>query len=148
MNTLLLKTVLGAALCLGLVVGGWAAYSHVYASGNRAGYARAAAEAALATAKLQAKWQKEKDDAVKDAELRAAASAAAAAALRTANERMSSLLSSATQRIATAPADAVRAYAVTANAVLSDCERRYSSMAAAADGHANDVRTLMLAWPK
>lgn len=46
----------------------------------------------------------------------------------------------------TAPA-AVAEYATASAELLADCSRRYQAMAAAADGHAADARTLRDAWP-
>jgi hypothetical protein len=44
--------------------------------------------------------------------------------------------------------DAVRQRADAVAAVLADCTDSYAGMAAAADRHASDVKTLMEAWPK
>ena len=44
--------------------------------------------------------------------------------------------------------DAVRQRADAVAAVLADCTAEYATMAAAADRHASDTRTLMEAWPK
>jgi len=148
MNPLLLKTLLGAGAALALVSGGWLAYERVVTRADAQGYARAKGEGALETLKLEARWQKEKDDAVHQAELRKAAAEAAAAATAAANQRLSGLLSSATGRIATASAAAVREYAITANSVFGECKDRYTEVGAKAQGHANDVSTLMDAWPK
>jgi hypothetical protein len=45
-------------------------------------------------------------------------------------------------------ADAVRERADAVAAVLADCTDRYAGMAATADRHASDVKTLIDAWPK
>jgi hypothetical protein len=45
-------------------------------------------------------------------------------------------------------ADAARQRADAVAAVLADCSREYAGMAATADRHASDVKTLMDAWPK
>jgi hypothetical protein len=148
MNPLLLKTLLGAGLALGIAAGGWLAYDHVYTRGDHAGYTRAQGEAAAATLKLERTWQKEKDDAVAEAEKRATASAASAATARALTERMLGVISDANRRIATAPQEAVRQYAATVNEVFGQCVQEYRGLAAKADGHADDIKTLMDAWPK
>lgn len=56
-------------------------------------------------------------------------------------------LSDAEQRLADAPAAAVREYAATANKLLGQCSERYTSLAARADGHAADAATCRAAWP-
>lgn len=56
-------------------------------------------------------------------------------------------LSDAEQRIADAPAAAVREYAATANKLLGQCSERYTELAIRADGHAADAATCRAAWP-
>ncbi|WP_103018098.1 hypothetical protein [Alicycliphilus denitrificans] len=56
-------------------------------------------------------------------------------------------LSDAEQRIADAPAAAVREYAATANQLLGQCSSRYTEVAKLADGHAADAATCRAAWP-
>jgi hypothetical protein len=53
----------------------------------------------------------------------------------------------ANNRIGRASREAVDQYAVAANAVLGDCQRRYTEMAGKAQGHADDVRTFSESWP-
>lgn len=47
-----------------------------------------------------------------------------------------------------ATVEAARTAADAFAAVFTDCQRRYIEVARAADGHANDVRTLEEAWPQ
>lgn len=47
-----------------------------------------------------------------------------------------------------ATVEAARTAADAFAAVFTDCQGRYGELAAKADGHANDVRTLEEAWPK
>ena len=54
----------------------------------------------------------------------------------------------AARRLAAAPHATVLDYATTAGELLADCSRGYQELAATADGHANDVRTLIEAWPQ
>ena len=53
----------------------------------------------------------------------------------------------AARRIASAPPDALREYASAVGELLTQCSRSHQELAAAADGHATDVRTLLDAWP-
>lgn len=72
-----------------------------------------------------------------------------AAAARAGRERDSLRvqLSDAEQRLADAPAAAVREYAATANKLLGQCSQRYTELAARADGHAADATLMRDAWP-
>lgn len=45
------------------------------------------------------------------------------------------------------PAAAVREYAAAVNGLFDQCQRDYQAMAVRAQGHADDVRTLIAAWP-
>ena len=45
------------------------------------------------------------------------------------------------------PEAAVREYATTVNELFDNCQREYQGMAATAQGHADDVATLIAAWP-
>lgn len=56
-------------------------------------------------------------------------------------------LSDAARRIADAPPAAVAEYATAVGELLAVCSRERTFFAAAADGHAADVRTLREAWP-
>lgn len=56
-------------------------------------------------------------------------------------------LSDAARRIADAPPATVAEYATAVGELLSVCSRERSDLAAKADGHAADVRTLLEAWP-
>ena len=47
-----------------------------------------------------------------------------------------------------ATVEAARTAADAFAAVFTDCQRRYADVAAKADGHASDVRTLEEAWPQ
>ena len=51
------------------------------------------------------------------------------------------------QRLSSATAEACRAAATTAAALLGECSAAYRELAAAADGHAADVGAVMAAWP-
>ena len=68
-------------------------------------------------------------------------------AARAESDGLREQLSDATRRIADAPPAAVAEYATTAGELLAECSRERTAFAAAADGHAADVRTLREAWP-
>jgi len=136
----------------GAVVAGWfwhtSAVKTARDEGHRAGYAQAQDEARKAAAELSKRLQKEKDDAVAKAEQLRRKAQADAMAAAVANERLRGLLADVERRIATASDAAVREYAIAANDVFEQCVNQYRSVAEKADGHANDVRLILEAWPK
>ena len=73
---------------------------------------------------------------------RLAADAAATA------DRLRHDLATARSRLSAATAEACRATASTALELLGTCADEYRDVAAAADGHAADVKTLTEAWPE
>lgn len=75
--------------------------------------------------------------------LLAASDAAAATARRLRND-----LAAARNRLSAATAEACRATASTALELLGTCADEYRAVAAAADGHASDARTLIESWPQ
>ena len=66
---------------------------------------------------------------------------------RTESDGLRSQLTDAARRIAAAPPASVAEYATTVSHLFRDCSRRYQELGVQADGHANDVRTLVEAWP-
>lgn len=94
------------------------------------------------------KLQKQKDEALdaaneRETKLRADYAAAHAAALG-----LQRTVADLRGQLATAPIEACRATADAALAVFGECEDQYRSVAAAAAGHASDVKTLSDAWPE
>lgn len=63
-------------------------------------------------------------------------------------DRLRHDLAAARGRLSAATAEACRATAGTALELLGACADDYRDMAAAADGHAADVKTLTEAWPQ
>lgn len=112
------------------------------------GYATAQEQDRLAAVALTAKFTKEKEDALKDANLRYVAALDAATRLQRVVDSLRVQLSDTEKRIATASDSAVREYALAADQVFGECVERYRAMAVAAQGHADDVATLIAAWPK
>lgn len=89
----------------------------------------------------------EKNVAIREAQLRAEEIEAAATAARADAERLRRDLARVPTRISTATRTAVDEYAATATAVFSDCTAQVTELARAADGHANDARLMLRAWP-
>lgn len=106
---------------------------------------RAAANARVAQVgqQIAGTYQGALNDAIsKQATLQAAADRA-----RRERDGLRQQLSDAEQRIADAPAAAVREYAATANKLLGQCSERCAELAIRADGHAADAATCRAAWP-
>ena len=68
-------------------------------------------------------------------------------AVRDAASGLRTQAAEAARRLAQAPAPAVLDYANTLGDVFADCAARYGEVAAQADGHASDARTILEAWP-
>ena len=69
------------------------------------------------------------------------------AAVRDASAGLRAQAADAARRLAQATAPAVLEYANTLGVVFAECQTRYGELAAQADGHASDARTLIEAWP-
>ena len=87
--------------------------------------------------------------ALNESRIREASARSAAAAARTESDGLRAQALSAAHRIAdlATPDATIREYATVANGLLDQCQRDYQDMAGKAQGHANDVRTLLDAWP-
>jgi Skp family chaperone for outer membrane proteins len=68
-------------------------------------------------------------------------------AARSESDRLRDQAADAARRLAQASPAAVLEYASTVNELFAECVRSYQDVAAAATGHASDVRTLIEAWP-
>lgn len=140
------------ALAVVLAVVWWGAHN---AAQQQIGYDRAAGEYAAAQAEAkegalvtERAWRKKLEDATNariEAEKQLALSRAAAAA---ADDRLRKSARDFRQRLSGATAEACRAAAETAAGLLEECSGRYRAVAAAAAGHAADVRKLSEAWPE
>ena len=93
------------------------------------------------------RMEKTKDDAIKSAQARAERLQADAGAAAAAADGLRKQLAGVPARIATASRAAVDEYAATAGELLNSCTAEYRAVAAAADGHANDARLMLEAWP-
>ena len=83
-----------------------------------------------------------------EAKIREAALRGAAAAAATQSDGLRDDLTAERLRYDQLSRDAVVERAAAISNVLADCSRRYQGMAAIADRHASDVKTLIEAWPK
>lgn len=110
-------------------------------------YAEAVASSAKSALKLTEHYRENADAAVKKAEARAAQNKRDADALRTELDGLRGDIANVPDRIRSASREAVDQYAATVTGVFERCVRRYSELAARADGHASDVQTLSDAWP-
>lgn len=115
---------------------------------DAAGYERAQGEARQAAADLSREFLKGKERALADAQNRLVAERTAADRARTVSDRLREQLHDAERHIAAGPDTAVREYATTVTELFGSCVREYREVAAAAAGHAADVRTLSEAWPR
>ena len=87
--------------------------------------------------------------ALNDARTREATSRTALAAARAESDGLRTQSVSAARRLAdlATPDAAVREYAAAVNGLFDQCQRDYQDMAGQAQGHSDDVRTLLAAWP-
>lgn len=97
--------------------------------------------------KLTEHYRENADAAVRKAEARAAQNKRDADSLRGELDGLRGDLADVPERIRSATREAVDQYAATVTGVFERCVRRYSELAARADGHASDVQTLSDAWP-
>ena len=98
--------------------------------------------------KITADLQKRKDDAITEATKQAAANKLAAANLAAVNRGLRDDLANQRRDLSTAPLDAARKYAATANAVFGECSTEVERLAGEAAGHAADSVMYQKAWPK
>lgn len=69
-------------------------------------------------------------------------------AARAESDGLRQQLTGTARRLAEAPPAAVLEYATALGDVLDQCQRGYQGLAAKADGHTGDLRTLTEAWPR
>lgn len=93
------------------------------------------------------RMEKTKDEAIKSAQERAGRLQADAGAAAAVADGLRKQLAGVPARIAAASRAAVDEYAATAGELLSACTAEYQWMARQADGHANDARLMLEAWP-
>lgn len=107
-----------------------------------------AVEARYAALKQKEAWIKEKEDAEVNAVLREAQLRSERDRAVAAGRRLRDDLTTLRLRLPHAIPSAVLATADTLAALLDQCQTDYRAMAEVADGHREDIRTLIDAWPK
>jgi hypothetical protein len=151
MNTRLIAIVGAAMFALGLFLLGWhLGTKNIQADWSAAKVAQAAAdaEANRANRVIESKRNATIIEAQNAATFRNKSLQVAAADSRAVADGLRDDIATIRRSLPGLADDAVRERADAVAAVLSDCSREYADMAAAADRHASDVRTLMEAWPK
>jgi len=141
----LAAAMLAAAFASGFAVQGWRKDAQIaeIEAANSAAVAAATAQAMEETTQMQRK----KDDALRLAAKRAQENASAAAAARAERDGLRNQINAATTALPTATCSSARDYAATAADVFEQCATALEELAAKADGHASDARTLTNAWP-
>jgi hypothetical protein len=109
----------------------------------------ASLETARADAEAQrAEWAAKLSEAERNAKKRETDLRDAAAAAGTELDGMRGDIANLRRSLAGATASAAAERAVAIGVVLQSCSQKYKDMAGVADRHANDIRTMMEAWPK
>lgn len=111
-------------------------------------YTQSQIDAEAAKRKAEDDYNARYTKALNDARKREANLRSAMAAAGRESDGLREQLSTANQQLASASESAVRRYASTIGDVLAECADRYTSMAATADRRADEVRTLIEAWPQ
>ncbi len=107
----------------------------------------AVSEASRRALSVSTTLQRTKDAAIAEAQTRAEQNAAAAGRARTELDRLRKQATTGAGNASTTHA-ACTEYATAATDVLGECAGALQSLAATADGHVNDIRTLTGAWPE
>ena len=143
-----------AAIIIAAALAGWAGWSvQGWRMGEQIAALKTAQAEAVNTATREARAQESKrfqgvQDAQAAAQTRAVAARRDADAARSELDRLRGTLSIARGGVPGESATACTQRADAAGDVLGQCAAAYSDLAAIADRHANDARTLIEAWPK
>ena len=143
-----------AAALLGAALAGWAGWSvQGWRMGEQIATMKAAQQEALNTATREARAQESKrfqgvQDAESAAKTRAVAARRDADAARGELERLRDTIRTSTGGVPGESAGACAQRADAAGQLLGACAAEAQELARIADGHANDARTLIEAWPK
>lgn len=130
--------------------GAWQVQSWRYTAQIASQQAQAAAATTAAVQAARATEQarnKTLQDAQHAAQIRAKTAQAAAAAAAADANSLRDTIAAINLQLPTQPPAACVARASTAGELLAQCADAYQALAATADRHASDVRTLMEAWP-
>ena len=145
-SSLAVGLLLVLAFAAGWLVNGWRADAAM--SLLKQEHSEQVARNSAASLFTYSRMEKTKDEAINSAKARADALQADAGRATAAADGLRKQLATANMRIATATRTAVDEYAATAGELLNSCTAEYRAVAAAADGHANDARLMLEAWPK
>ena len=143
-----------AAIIIAAALAGWAGWSvQGWRMGEQIAALKTAQAEAVNTATREARAQESKrfqgvQDAQAAAQTRAVAARRDADAARSELDRLRGTLSIARGGVPGESAAACAQRADAAGDVLGQCAAAYSELAAIADRHASDARTLIEAWPK
>lgn len=137
---------LAAALYVGFTINGWRYTAKIKDIENE--HSIVLEKAAMKSLNSYKFMELTKNEAIKNAEQRAAKNAAAAANALNAADKLRREISGVPDRIAAASRTAVNEYASTASELFGVCTAEYQRVAAAADGHANDAKAVIDAWPR
>lgn len=150
MSTKLNTALASLALAFSFVTGWWANAQRAEAriSLLQKEHAEQTMRAGASALASYSRMEKIKDEAIKSAQARATALQADAGAATAAVDGLRKQLAGVPTRIAAASRAAVDEYAAAAGELLSACTAEYRTVAAASDGHANDARLMLEAWPK
>ena len=151
MNLMLIKAVAAIALVAGLIF----AWNWHIKHEQSIGYDRAVAEynvKLLAAKEAADKREQELSAQVQEAQAnglkREETIKALAAAVGKSSDSLRNTANAIRLGLPHATVEAARTAADAFATVFTDCQRRYADVAAKADGHASDVRTLEEAWPQ
>lgn len=143
-----------AAIIIAAALAGWAGWSvQGWRMGEQIAALKTAQAEAVNTATREARAQESKrfqgvQDAQAAAQTRAVAARRDADAARTELDRLRNSVAAARGGVPGESAAACAQRADAAGDVLGQCAAAYSDLAAVADRHASDARTLIEAWPK
>ena len=143
-----------AAIIIAAALAGWAGWSvQGWRLGEQIAALKTAQAEAVNTATREARAQESKrfqgvQDAQAAAQTRAVAARRDADAARTELDRLRNSVAAARGGVPGESAAACAQRADAAGDVLGQCAAAYSDLAAVADRHASDARTLIEAWPK
>ena len=143
-----------AAIIIAAALAGWAGWSvQGWRLGEQIAALKTAQAEAVNTATREARAQESKrfqgvQDAQAAAQTRAVAARRDADAARTELDRLRNSVAAARGGVPGESAAACAQRADAAGDVLGQCAAAYSDLAAIADRHASDARTLIEAWPK
>lgn len=144
----IIAAILSAALGFGAA---WKYQSHKYGeqiATMQKDAAQATTKAVKAAMDKTQADQQRKDDALREANLRSQKNAIAAAAANRTASSLRDQLATARAGLPQATCEAARNYAATLSDVFGQCTERLTELAAKADGHASDAKTLAESWPQ